>query len=97
MAGLGLFALLLTLATQTPLEQMTSAYEHGEISRAVRLAATIAADPASEPEALKSAALVRLFAAVRRGDHATVIAELRQVEQAGADLGDYAAVLEPQQ
>ncbi len=94
MVSLGLLALLVTVAKSTPLEQMTAAYEHGEISRAMRLAATIAEDPTSEPEALKSAALVRLLAAVRRGDHPTVIAELQQVAQAGADLGDYAAVLE---
>ncbi len=73
---------------------MTAAFERGEVGRAVRLAATIAEDPASPPDALKSAALVRLFAAVRRGDHATVIAELQQVTLTGAELGDYAALLE---
>lgn len=91
-----LTALLVVVAkpTQSPHEAMVAAYERGDVGRAVRLAATVSEDSASSPEALRAAALVRLFAAVRRNDHATVIAELQQTSAAGADLGDYAAVLE---
>ncbi len=90
-----LTALIFAVAKPTPPphEAMVAAYERGETGRAVRLAARVAEDAASSPEALRAAALVRLFGAVRRNDHATVIAELQQAASHGADLGDYATVL----